>query len=214
MRLKTRGENMEINKLIGQFLEANVYIVSKDNECLIVDGGAFLYDTIKAVGKNKVVGILLTHGHYDHSCHVAEYAKFFGCKVYASAEVVKTLTDAKALYSEHGETIEDLSRFEYIDEDKTIKIGNFSVECFHCPGHSPCCECYLVDGENLFSGDVLFDKSIGRTDLIGSNKEDMYKSLCKLENVKFSHCYSGHGEKSDYAMQMKNITVFKRFLTR
>ncbi len=204
---------MEIKKLIGQYLDANVYIVSKNGKCLIVDGGAFLYDLIKAVGNNRVVGILLTHGHYDHSCHVLDYANFYKCKIYASEKIKDTLTDPVAIYSKHGETIDDFSRFEFIGEDKTIQIDEFKVDCYYCPGHSKCCECYLIDGK-LFSGDVLFKKGIGRTDLKNSSKDEMFESLCKLEKLTFEEAYSGHGEKSTYQTQMKNIAVFKRFLTR
>ncbi len=204
---------MEIKRLIGQFLDANVYIVSKDGKCLIIDSGAFKYDVIKAVGGDEVIGVLLTHGHYDHSCHCLDYAKFFKCKIYASKDIKETLTNPDMIYSEHGETIDDFSNFEFIDEDKTIKIGNFEVECYHCPGHSRCCECYIIDGK-LFSGDVLFEKGIGRTDLNGGDRKEMYDSIYKLEKLSFDEAYSGHGEKSTHEEQLKNIAVFKRFLTR
>lgn len=204
---------MEVKKIIGQFLDANVHIISKDGKCLIIDSGAFLYDTIKAVGKDRVVGVLLTHGHFDHSCHCLDYAKFFGCKIYASEKIKDTLTDPVAIYSEHGDTITDFSNFVFIGQDQTIRIDDFVVKCYHCPGHSKCCECYIIDNK-LFAGDVLFSQGIGRTDLKGSNKEEMYNSICKLEKLDFDEVYSGHGEKSTYADQMKNIAVFKRFLTR
>ncbi len=202
-----------ITKTIGQYLDANVHIYEKNGEVLIIDCGASVNKVKELVGSNKVIGILLTHGHFDHSCYCLEYSKEFGVKIYANENIVKTLSSGDAIYSEDKSTINDFSNFVFLSGDGKIEIGNFIVSYYHSPGHSICCECYLIDG-NLFAGDVLFDRSIGRTDLINSDKNQMYDSLCKLENVVFDTVYSGHGDENNYAQQMKNIKVYKRFLTR
>lgn len=204
---------MEIIKLVGKLLEANEYVLIKDNQCLLVDSGATLEEVIKAVGYKKVVGILLTHGHFDHACNCIEQAKYFSTKIYASSKIKQTVTDSVAIYSEDGSTIDDFSLFEFIDKDKTFALGSFNLKCLYTPGHSSCSECYIIDGQ-LFSGDVLFEKGIGRTDLKFSSRQMMYDSLCKLEKQTFESVYSGHGESSNYLMQMKNIALFKRFLSR
>lgn len=204
---------MQIQILIGPFLDANVYIVSSGDKCLIIDSGAKLEDVKKLVKDKKVCALLLTHGHFDHSCHCNKYAEFFDCKVYANVNIKKTLTDAEAIYSEDGTTINDFSRFEFINQDKTIKIDGFSIDCFYCPGHSVCSECYLIE-DVMFAGDVLFENGIGRYDLKFSDKNMMYKSLEKLEKVNFDMVYSGHGKVSDHQKQMRNIKVYKKFLTR
>ena len=207
------GAKLKIECIIGQFLDAHVYVLKKDKQCLIIDSGASLEDIKRVIGDCKVMGILLTHGHFDHSCYCLDYAKEFNCNIYANENIKITLTDPKAIYSEDYSTIEDFSQFEIIKEDKTLTLGDFEVNCYYCPGHSLCSECYVIDGV-LFAGDVLFENGIGRTDLKYGNKQDMYNSLCKLESITFEKVYSGHGEESDYQFQMKNIKVFKRFLTR
>lgn len=204
---------MEIETLKGDYLDAHVYVVKNCGECLIIDSGAKLENVIKAVGGNKVVGILLTHGHFDHSCYCNDYAKAFNTKIYANEDIKITMTDPVAIYSEDYSVIEDFSQFEFIKNDKKIRIGNFEIACYYCPGHSICCECYVIN-DVMFAGDVLFENGIGRTDLKNSDKKQMYDSLDKLENVKFNIVYSGHGGTSDYNFQMKNIKVFKRFLSR
>ena len=204
---------MEIKKLHGLLLDANEYVVCSDKECLLIDCGARLDDVIMATGGKKVVGILLTHGHYDHSLNCLEQAKHFDCKIYANENIKDTLMDQEASYSEDGIIIDDFSRFEFIEGDKKIKVGRFIIDCYYCPGHSNCCECYMIDGL-LFAGDVLFENGVGRTDLKSSSREKMYNSLCKLEKIKFDKVYSGHGNASDYDFQMKNISIFKRFLSR
>ncbi len=204
---------MEVKKLQGEYLDAQVYVLCKLGQALIIDCGAKLEDVKKAVGGHEVVGILLTHGHYDHSCFCLEYAKEFNCKIYANKNIETTLTDKIAIYSEDYSTINDFSKFEFIENDKQIKLGNFEINCYSCAGHSICSECYIIDNM-MFAGDVLFENGIGRTDLKYSDKKQMFESLCKLENLKFDKVYSGHGNESNYDFQMKNIKVFKRFLSR
>ncbi|MBO5344794.1 MAG: MBL fold metallo-hydrolase, partial [Clostridia bacterium] len=69
-------------------------------------------------------------------------------------------------------------------------------------------------GDTLFAGDVLFENGIGRVDLIGSSKNDMIDSLGKLEHISYDKVLSGHGEESNKEKQRKNLTIYKRFLTR
>lgn len=204
---------MKIERFISNILESNVYIVEKDGKVLIIDCGCNPEIIKNAVGERKVVAILLTHGHYDHSRYCNDYAKIFNTFIYANSNIAETIKDREAIYSEDGSTIDDLSNIKFIDEDCTLKIENFEIQCFACGGHCKCCECFLIDG-NLFAGDVLFERSIGRTDLKNSCKKEMYDTLCKLEKLDFQNVFSGHGESTTFAEQQKNIKVYKRFMTR
>ena len=204
---------MKVTKIISKLLESNVFVVEKEGHFLIVDCGVELSQIKKIVGQNRVDGILLTHGHYDHSLYCNEYAKAFKTKIYAEKSVQNTIIDGRANYSDGGFSLNDFSRFVFIDEDCKLKIGDFEVECILSKGHSPCCICFKID-DSLFAGDFLFENGIGRTDLINSNKQDMLDSLNKIENVDFKQVYSGHGVESDKKTQQKNIAIFKRFLQR
>ena len=204
---------MEIKRLVASYLQSNTFVLIKENHALIVDCGANIEDVKQIVLNKKVDGILLTHGHYDHSRFCNEYAKTFSCKIYASDKIVKTMSDSEALYAEDGRAFDDFANFKFIEDDKKIKIGDFDIECYYCPGHSICSVCYKIDNI-LFAGDVLFDRSIGRTDLKFSDRKMMYNSLCKLEQITFDSVCSGHGDSSTFNEQKKNIAVYKRFLTR
>ncbi len=204
---------MIIKRFISKLLDSNVYILEKDNEILIIDSGVEVKDVEKVIGNKKVVGLLLTHGHFDHSAYCLDYAKAFNTKIYASDKIKDTLTDKKAIYSENGEIIDDFSNFEFISGDKKLKLGKFDIECYYAPGHSKCCECYLIEGQ-LFAGDVLFRRSIGRTDLVSSSRDEMYDTLIKLEKVEFENVYSGHDDSSSHEEQLKNFAIYKRFLRR
>ena len=193
-------------------LDSNVFIVEEKGRCLIVDCAVELSKIKEFVGNNKVDGILLTHGHYDHSAYCNEYAREYSCKIYANLNIKQTLLDIEAIYSEKTDIIDDFSKFMFVGDCK-LKVGIFDVECISAQGHSVCSECYKIEN-SLFAGDVLFENGIGRTDLIGSDKEEMLKTLTKLENISFDKVFSGHGNGSDFEAQKKNILIFKRFLSR
>lgn len=204
---------MKITQIKSNILDSNVFVVEKNRHCLIVDCAVKLEKVTEIVGGCIVDGILLTHGHFDHCAYCNEYARKFGTKIYANAKVISTMADEDANYSEQRVGINDFSNLVLLDGDSKLSLGEFDVYCFSTAGHCPCCECYLID-DNLFAGDVLFENGIGRTDLIGSDKNEMIKTLEKLEGLSFNMVYSGHGEESDRATQLKNIAIFKRFLTR
>lgn len=204
---------MKIYKLVSNLLESNTFVIEKGEEALIVDCGCNL-DVVKSVVESKKVqGILLTHGHYDHAFYCNDYADAFKCKIFANSKCRETLTTPKMFYSPDGSSIKDLSNFEFLNEDCEIFLGAFNIKCFAFPGHSQCCEAFLIE-DNLFVGDFLFDKSFGRVDFIGSDKNQMINSFEKFKNIDFTKVYSGHGGESEKEDQIKNIELFKKFLSR
>jgi len=204
---------MKINKIVSDILQSNTFILEKDESVIIIDCGCKLYEVKRIVGDKRVVGILLTHGHYDHTIYCNEYAKEFNCRIYANENISMTLSNPKAFYSEDGSIINDLSNFKFIKKDCKLKLGQFNIKCYAFPGHSPCCEGYVIEN-NLFAGDFLFAKSFGRVDFFNSNKKDMLDSFDKVKNIDFDKVYSGHGEESTKGQQLKNFEIYKKFLTR
>lgn len=204
---------MKISKLVSNLLDSNTFILQKDSEVLIIDCGCKLDLVKRFVGGKKVAGILLTHGHYDHALYCNEYAKEFDCDIYANENIVTTMSDPQAFYSEDGSNINEFCHFKFLNKDGQFEIGNFEIECFSLPGHSPCCEGYLIEG-NFFVGDFLFAKSFGRVDFVNSDKQDMLKSFEKVKNIEFNKVFSGHGEESTKEDQIRNLSLYKRFLTR
>lgn len=203
---------MIITRIEGDYLEANTFLIENNGQVLIIDSGANLQKVIKAVQGKKVLAILLTHAHFDHSCYCEAYAKEFGVKVYLHQRGKEILEDAKKNYSENF-SLSHFENFVFLKNDGQLKLGDFDVEFYSTPGHSPCAICYRIDNQ-LFAGDTLFENSIGRTDLYGSSKEEMISSLEKLDKLKFAVCHSGHGEDSTFERQKRNIAVFLRFLKR
>lgn len=102
----------------------------------------------------------------------------------------------------------DLSIFKepdiYLEDNQTYKLGNLEIRTFLSTGHSAGSICYHV-GDVLFSGDVLFHRRVGRTDLLGGSKENLAKSVQRLyaELPDMTKIYPGHGEFTDIGTEKK-----------
>lgn len=203
---------MKVEKLVSNHLASNTFIVYGQKEAQVVDCGVEFGLIKEKLGDYKVAGILLTHGHYDHSINVLEYIKEFGAKAYANENAKKALADTELNYGK-GFAVTNFENFEFLSGDGNIKIGEFDVKYYHCPGHSACLNSYLIDNE-LFVGDCMFADGIGRTDLITSDKEAMLDSLKKISTLDYETCHSGHYDDSTYEKMNKNINVYVKFLGR
>ena len=128
------------------------------------------------------VAALVTHYHPDHIGGeiygkriegLAELLGRRGVKVYANkheADGVKQVT---------GISDTDLVK---VDSGDTLRIGEVEVEFLHTPGHTPGSQCFRIQS-SLVSGDTLFIQGCGRVDLPGSDSEQMYHSLRKLNEL-------------------------------
>ena len=204
---------LKVDRIVSNLLDSNTYIITKDDQVLIIDAGVEIEKIKTVVGNKKVCGVLLTHAHYDHSLNAQKYADEFNCKIFISKQAKETLSDPNVNYSEGRLVVTNFSTYVVVEDLQEIQLGNFKVFVIKTQGHSKCSVCYLI-GQNLFAGDTLFDRGIGRTDLIGSDKQEMLNSLEKLENLQYQICFSGHGQSSTKEEQEKNILVFKKFLNR
>ena len=203
---------MKILNLVGLY-EANVYVLEKGNECVIIDAGVSVGEVKKLIKDKKVLGVFLTHGHFDHSFFAGDYAREFGCKIYAHENAKLTMGDKNAFCSNNGQIITDFSNFEFFHGDSRFVLGEFVIDAFYLPGHCHC-ECgYLIE-DNFFAGDFLFEKSFGRIDLVFSSKKDMIASLIKSQDIPYKTLYSGHGDKSTKKEQLSHLPLFLKFLTR
>jgi glyoxylase-like metal-dependent hydrolase (beta-lactamase superfamily II) len=86
----------------------------------------------------------------------------------------------------------------YLEDDQTFELGNLEIRTILSPGHSAGSICFYVE-DVLFSGDVLFYRQVGRTDLLGGSKENIVKSVRRLyaELPDTTKVYPGHGEFTD-----------------
>jgi glyoxylase-like metal-dependent hydrolase (beta-lactamase superfamily II) len=178
-------------------LEVNAYILERDGHCLIIDPGFEKERIRRFIEERKwiVEGILLTHGHFDHTGAV----DVFPVPVYLhEAESAFVSNDQWNGYTEFGISrpwnMNALSLTKLRHGD-TIPFQESQVEVLHTPGHTPGSVCYRWEN-CLFSGDTLFKEAVGRWDFPGGDGKALRQSVVSLiENLEPSvEVYPGHGE--------------------
>ncbi|MBS1882708.1 MAG: MBL fold metallo-hydrolase [Actinobacteria bacterium] len=170
---------------VGQIGE-NTFLVRPEggDKLVIVDPGEEAERILAAVeGTGAAVeAILLTHTHFDHIGAVAPVARATGAPVYCPEIEVPVLADIMAYVPWEG-----FGPYESYDADETVsggealELAGLTLDVIFTPGHSPGHVTYSVRGEDaIFSGDVLFQGSVGRVDLPGGDWPTLADSISRL----------------------------------
>lgn len=163
-------------------------------ECVLVDPAyavGDLLDVVEADGM-RCTGVLATHYHPDHVGGsmmgyqiegVATLLERTDCPIHVQREEAPWVTRTTGLGDE---------QLVQHDPGDIVSVGGIDITLVHTPGHTPGSQCFHVEGR-LISGDTLFLEGCGRTDLPGSNVEDMYHSLHTLSTLSDDTIvYPGH----------------------
>lgn len=177
--------NIEIIK-VGN-LRCNCYILSINDKVLIIDPGDDFKKIDKVINNRNVIGIIITHYHFDHIGALNDLANKYNTKVY--------------------------DRYNLSEGNNKIDIFSFNV--IYTPGHKEdLITIYFQKEKIMFCGDFIFKDSIGRYDLDGGNIKDMINSIEKIKKYdRYITIYPGHGEKTTLGYEIDNNIYFKNILT-
>ncbi len=173
---------MKIETVVTGSLEENCYILIKENNCLIIDPGDD-YPLIKEkIGNNKVLGVLITHSHFDHIGALRNFLKNRSVKIFKKSNV----------------------------SEQNYVIGPFEFECINTPGHSSdSISFYFSQEKAMFVGDFVFKGSIGRCDLPTGDFKQMQQSIEKIKAYPDDiTLYNGHGLETTLKIEKENNPYF------
>ena len=201
-----------ISFALGQ-LQANCYFLIEDNKCLIIDPAdeaAFILEELQR-RRLKLVGMLATHGHFDHIMAAGEIQLSVKVPLYIFKEdlfLVKRLNETAKYFLGYDPHVIAPTNVEFVSEGD-LKIKNFKLKIFWTPGHTPgsCCF-YFAKEKVIFTGDTLFKQGIGRYDFSYSDKRDLKKSLGTLLKLPGDTLVCpGHGEKTKISDEKQASTL-------
>jgi len=211
------GRDFATDNQLAQQMVNFVYLIGDKStrECMIVDPAYAVEELLSVAEKDdmKVVGALATHYHPDH---------VGGSMMGANIDGIATLLEktdipihvqeleAQWIMRTTGVSADHLHQHQPGD---IVKVGDIEICLVHTPGHTPGSQCFLVDNR-LIAGDTLFLEGCGRTDLPGSNPDQMFESLQTLaalpdQTVVYpGHRYSDPSSRSLAEVRQTNY-VFK-----
>ncbi|MBQ7875452.1 MAG: MBL fold metallo-hydrolase [Oscillospiraceae bacterium] len=185
---------MQIHELVVGPLKTNCYIVTSDqNHAVVIDPG---FEAEKIVAKIRELGakpkfILLTHGHFDHIGGVNALKRTFPeMKSVIMREDEDICLDPSLINKEIGVVTQPEMLFA---DGDIVKLDDLSFKFIATPGHTKGSACILCE-DKLFTGDTLFSRGYGRTDLYGGSTRDMKASLKKIGALEGDYeVYPAHG---------------------
>jgi glyoxylase-like metal-dependent hydrolase (beta-lactamase superfamily II) len=183
-------------------LASNCFLVGDpiSREAVLIDPGDFTPEVAGLVKPEgfRVVGVICTHGHFDHVSGSAAAKRALGAPLWLHAADVGQLARLPQLAEMFGSDAPETPAVDHHPVDgEPMKLGDVEGRVIHTPGHSPGGICVHFPAEKLlFTGDTLFAGSVGRTDLPGGDWRALAHSIREKlfplgDDVRF---FPGHGE--------------------
>lgn len=177
-------------------MQTNCYILASGGEAVVIDPGANA-DQILEILKEKNLTlkyIINTHGHYDH--------------IGASDKLAEATRAAVCIHPQDNNHVKAELK---LDEGMDLHLKNLKLKILYTPGHTPG-SITILAGDCLFTGDLIFRGSVGRTDLPGGSWENLTKSLRRILSLPDSLIiYPGHGPETSLAEEKESNPFLQSF---
>ena len=196
-------KNLELQKCILGPVYTNCYLLkNKETGELIIVDPADCPEKIEmkiSLMNGKPVAILLTHGHFDHILAAQAVKEKYNIPIYACRQEEEMLREPSINMTVHYGQGCSIVPDVFLEDLDVIRLAGFSVQMIHTPGHTPGGCCYYMEQEGvLFSGDTLFQTSVGRSDFPGGSASALVRSVKEklLVLPEETHVYPGHMEET------------------
>ena len=205
---------LDIITICDSFENGNTYIVGNEQEVIVIDPANKLSSITSAIKSRKVLGVFLTHAHYDHFKTLDSFLKKYNVNLYIHKNGVNKLTDINSscafFFSVTSLNNVNAENIIYIKDNDVINLNNIVIKVITTPGHTNCSVVYQIE-DSMFTGDTLFNDGVGRTDLPTSNTVQLINSLKKLlDNNNQKIIYPGHGNPSTLEEERKYNDFYRR----
>lgn len=196
---------MNLKIITSAMTDENTYIYYDETEGIVIDPGADGGEILKFIKDRSIniVGIFLTHGHYDHISAVNDFDK--SIPVFASGEEKDILENPEYNFSRNIKIF--TSDENLLKDSDEFTVGAAKLRVIHTPGHTKGGLCFYDEGQGiLFSGDSLFYENVGRCDLYSGNYQKLIGSIKeKLFSLpKQTKVYPGHGIDTTIGHEIEN----------
>ncbi len=208
---------MKVIKIPVTCYAENAYIYYDENskKGVLVDIGRDVPLLHEEIEKNGItlVGILLTHGHYDHIGGVLANKERYDIKIYAHEDEAIVLKNPE--YNLSARRVKEPISFvadHFVKDMEVLDFGDFKITCLHTKGHTSGCVCFYDSEAGLvFTGDTLFKEVYGRVDLPTSSNDIKASIEEKLFTLpEDTICYCGHGDETVIGYEKEN-NIIKNF---
>jgi glyoxylase-like metal-dependent hydrolase (beta-lactamase superfamily II) len=214
--LGLEDEKMEIHHITLGPVQTNCYIVGNEEtkEAVIIDPadeGAYLAKRVHSLGYD-LKAILLTHGHFDHMTGAEALKEASGAEIYCSQEEAKLMADPKLNCGGMAGQKVSLTPDHFFADGEKLTFAGITFEVLFTPGHTSGGVCFYVEKEKVvFSGDTLFQESVGRTDLPTGNGRRLIKSIQEklMPLADDVVVYPGHGEETTIGYERQHNYYLK-----
>ncbi len=194
----------------------SLLICQATNKAVVVDPGGDVPLILRAIEQTgaTVEKILLTHGHADHAGGAAELRETLGAPIEGPHPGDKFLLDSlEAASARFGFASRDVAPDRWLAEGDTVTFGEAALDVLHCPGHTPGSVVFVNQPMQFcLVGDVLFEGSVGRTDLPGGDHATLMRSIdTKLMTLDDKMTFiSGHGPISTIGAERAHNPFLQR----
>ena len=212
---------MKVKRFEFNMFPVNCYVLSDETgEAVVIDPGCYYEEEKQALkayieaNNLKVTHLLCTHLHTDHIFGTPFMLKTYGLKPEANQADEFWIEESPKQSRMFGIKLEEnpIPVGTYLHDGDFVTFGTTKLECIHVPGHSPgSLVYYCADERCIFSGDVLFQGSIGRADLAGGNFDTLIDHICSRLFVLPNETvvYPGHGAPTTIGIEKAENPFFR-----